>query len=155
MEREKKRIKVALSRNIYKDALDRIDKANKDLRDITHQNIFLEPIRHKRRSKGPLARLKLIRKHAASLYQVLITGNAWKCSCKMLHVASLRLESRPEAHEAANGDSTSKLKFRILLSTSQERESPLVTSQWQEVEVVSSLGYGISNRHQGRAANCD
>lgn len=134
-----KRIKVTLSKNVHKEALEMIDKANKDLRDITHQNIYLEPIRQKRRSKRPLAELKLVKKHATSLYQVLITGKAWKCSCKMLHMASLRLESRPEALEAVNPDIAPKLKFRILLSTSQGRDSPWVTSQWQEVEVIPSL----------------
>ena len=139
LEREMKRIKVTLSKNIHKEALDMIDKANKDLRDITHQNIYLEPIRQQRRSKRPLAELKLIRQHATSLYHVLITGKAWKCRCKMLHMASLRLESRPDPLEAINTDTPPRLKFRILLSNRQERQSPLVTSQWQEVEVIPSL----------------
>ena len=139
VERELKRIKVTLSKNIHKEALDMIDKANKDLREITHQNIYLEPMRQKRRSKRPLAELQLVRKHATSLYQVFVTGKAWKCSCKMLHMASLRLESRPEALEAVNSDTAPKVRFRILLSTSQERDSPWVTSQWQEVEVIPSL----------------
>lgn len=139
VEREMKRIKVTLSKNIHKEALDMIDKANKDLRDITHQNIYLEPHRKKRRSRRPLAELKLVRKHATSLYHVFITGKAWKCSCNMLHMASLRLESRPEVLEAVNADTAPKMKFRILLSTIQARDSPRTTSQWQEVEVIPSL----------------
>ena len=134
-----KRMKVTLSRNIYKETLDVIDKANKDLREITHQNIYLEPIRQKRRLRRPLAQLRLIRKHAASLYQVLITGKAWKCSCRMLHMASLRLEPRPDGLEAVNADTAPKVRFRILLSTRQGEESPVVTSQWQEVEIIPSL----------------
>lgn len=140
-----KRMKVTLSKNIHKETLDMIDKANKDLREITHQNIYLEPIRQKRRSKRPLAKLRLIRKHATSLYQVFITGKAWKCSCKMLHMASLRLELRPEALEAVNADTAMKMRFRILLSISQEMNSEWVTSQWQEVEVISSLDKEIPN----------
>ena len=134
-----KRIKLTLSKNIYKETLDVIDKANKDLREITHQNIYLEPIRQKRRSKRPLAQLQLIRKHAASLYQVFITGKAWKCSCRMLHMASLRLEPRPDGLEAVNADSVPSVRFRILLSTRQGEETPWVTSQWQEVEIIPSL----------------
>ena len=134
-----KRIKITLSKNIHKEALDMIDKANKDLRDITHQNIYLEPIRQKRRSERPLAELKLIRQHATSLHQVLVTGKAWKCSCQMLHLASLRLESRSEALKAINTDTPPKLKFRVLLSTRQERDISCVASQWQEVEVIPSL----------------
>ena len=134
-----KRIRVTLSKNIHKETLDMIDKANKDLRDITHQNIYLEPIRQKRRSKRPLAELKLIRQHATSLHQVLITGKAWKCRCKKLHMASLRLESRPESIETMNPNTPPTPKFRILLSNRQERDSPWVTSQWQELEVIPSL----------------
>ena len=134
-----KRIKFTLSKNIYKETLDTIDKANKDLREITHQNIYLEPIRQKRRSKHRLAQLKLIRKHAASLYQVLITDKVWKCSCRMLHMASLRLEPRPDALVAVNADTVPRVRFRILLSTRQGEESPWVASQWQEVEIEPSL----------------
>lgn len=121
-----------------------IDKANKDLRDITHQNVYLEPIRQKRRSKRPLAQLKLIRKHATSLHQVLVTGKAWKCSCKMIHVACLRLESRPDALEAANVDSVRKVRFRILLSRKQNEKSLQPTFEWQEFEIVPSLDEGSS-----------
>ena len=139
MEREIKRLKITLSKNIHKETLNMIDTANKDLRDMTHQNIYLEPIRQKRRSKRPLTELKLIRKHATSLYQVFINGKSWKCSCKMLHLASLRLESRPEALERVDRDTVPKLRFRILLSTNQDGDRPWVTSQWHEVEVIPSL----------------
>ena len=134
-----KRIKVTLSKNVHKEILSVIVKANKDLREITHQNIYLESSRQKRVAKRPLIELKLIRKHAASLHHVLISGKAWKCSCRMLHMASLRLESRPDALEAANHDPTTKVKFQILLSTCQERDTQWVASQWHEVEIIPSL----------------
>ena len=139
VEREIQRIKITALKNVHKETLNMIDTANKDLRDMTHQNIYLEPIRQKRRSKRPLTELKLIRKHATSLYQVFINGKSWKCSCKMLHLASLRLESRPEALERVNRDTEQKLRFRILLSTNQDRNRPWVTSQSHEVEVIPSL----------------
>ena len=139
-----KRIKVTLSKNIYKEALSMIDKANKDLRDITHQNIYLEPSRKKRRSKRPLAELKVIRQYATSLHHVFITGKAWKCSCRMLHMASLRLESRPEALGIASDDAAPKVKFRILLSNREERGNYGVTSKWQEVEVIPSLASQVA-----------
>lgn len=132
-----KRIKVTLSKNVHKETLSVIVKANKDLREITHQNIYLESSRQKRRAKKPLAELKLVRKHAASLHHVLISGKAWKCSCRMLHMASLRLESRPDG--AVNDDIAPKVKFQILLSTGQENDTQWVASQWHEVEVIPSL----------------
>ena len=134
-----KRIKVTLSHNVYKETLSVIVTANKDLREITHQNIYLESSRQKRREKRPLADLKLVRKHAASVHHVLISGNAWKCSCRMLHMASLRLESRPDALGAVHDDTVPNLKFQILLSTRQERDTQPGASQWHEVEVIPSL----------------
>ena len=134
-----KRIKVTLSKNVHKETLSVIVKVNKDLREITHQNIYLESSRQKRRAKQPLTELKLIRKHAASLHQVLISGKAWNCSCRMLHMASLRLESRTDALGPVNNDPTTKVKFQILLSTGQERDTQWVASQWHEVEVIPSL----------------
>ena len=135
-----KRIKVTLSKKIYKELLNDIDKANKDIRDITHQNIYLEPVRRKRQSKRPIAELKLIRKHAASLYQVLMTGKAWKCGCRNHHLASLRLEPRPQVLEITKPNPASHFRFRVLLCTSQQGEgSPKTTSQWQEIEIAPSL----------------
>ena len=140
-----KRIKVTLSKHLYKEILDTIDNANKELREITHQNIYLEPIRHKRRSRRPLLELKLIRRHATSLYQVLVLGRAWKCSCNLLHMASLRLESRPNELEATNPDTLPTVRFRILLSARQEEDSPWIPSQWQEVEIIPSIDKQIPN----------
>ena len=140
-----KRIKVTLSRNIYKEILDTIEKANKDLRDITHQNIYLEPVRRRRQSKRPLTELKLVRKHATSLYQALVTGRAWKCRCDLLHMASLRLESRPDVCEATQENTVAKLRFRILLSKAPEQDSSCDTSQWHEIEIIPSLDKNISD----------
>ena len=134
-----KRIKVTLSKNIYREILDTIDKANKELRDITHRNIHLEPVRQKRRSKRPLAQLKLIRKHATSLYHVLITGKSWRCSCNIFHLASLRLEPRTDTFEAVNVDTVQKMRFRILLSTRQEENPHAVFRWYEEIEIIPTL----------------
>ena len=140
-----KRIKITLSKNIYQEILDTIDKANKQLRDITHQNICLEPVRQKRRSKRPLAQLKLIRKHATSLYQVLIAGTAWRCSCRILHLASLRLESRTDTFEAVDMDNVQKMRFRILFSTGQEEGNPQAVSwRYEEIEIITTLDHASS-----------
>ena len=103
IECEMRRIKVTLLKDVYKDLLDDIDKINKDIRDITNQNICQGLIRRQRHSKRPIVELKLIRKHATSLYEVLITGSGWQCRCKNGHIASLRLEPRPS--NAGRGDS--------------------------------------------------
>ena len=135
------RIKATLSKNVYKELLNDIDKTNKDIREITHQNVYLEPLRKKRQSRRPIADLKLIRKHAASLYQVFVTGKAWKCGCKSHHLASLRLDPRSQTLEGTVKASASAYRFRILLSTSENGQSPpKIQSQWHEIEVAPSFG---------------
>ena len=141
VEREMMRIKATLSKNVYKELLNDIDKTNKDIREITHQNVYLEPLRKRRQSRRPIADLKLIRKHAASLYQVFVTGKAWKCGGKSHHLASLRLDPRSQTLEGTIKASASAYRFRILLSTSDHGQSlPKIQSQWHEIEVAPSFG---------------
>lgn len=134
-----KRFKLALSQGVYKELLEEIRRANMELREFTHQSIILEPMKRKRRSKRPIAELKLIRKHAASLYQVLMTDKAWKCKCKAYHMASLRLEARPKAPEEAKANVPQRHNFRVLLSVADETSHVGTTTQWNEVEIIPSL----------------
>ena len=132
------RLKVTLSRNVYQGYIDAIDKANKDLRDITRQNVYLEPLRRSRKKRQPSVDIKLIRRHAASLYQLLITGAAWSCHCRKHHLASLRLEPRSStiAKDGSTGDS--RYNFRVMLSMSQQSLSMGTTADWQEIEIKPS-----------------
>ena len=133
------RLKLTFSKNVYKELFDDIDRANKDLREVTHQNIALEPIKRKRRSRRSIADLKLIRKHAASLYQVLMTDKAWKCKCRTYHMASLRLEARPQTVAEVKADIPQKHTFRILLSLADKANNASATAQWEEIEIIPSL----------------
>ncbi|KAG6986644.1 hypothetical protein G7Y79_00075g099160 [Physcia stellaris] len=135
VEREMKRLKMTLSKNAYQELINAIEKANKDLRDITRQNIYLEPTRRSRKMKRPTADIKAIRRHAASLYQVLIAGDCWKCQCSDYHVASLRLELRPQIAENSQTDADSKFLFRVLLARSRDGVAFALTNDWQEIEV--------------------
>lgn len=132
------RLKLTFSRSANKELLDEICQTNRDLREVTHQNMALEPIKRKRRSKRSIVNLKLIRKHAASLYQVLMTDKAWKCTCKMCHMASLRLETRPQTIEEVRADIPQEFKFRVLLSVAEINDATL-TSHWAEIEVIPSV----------------
>ncbi|KAL8812442.1 MAG: hypothetical protein Q9223_007291 [Gallowayella weberi] len=134
LEREMKRLKLTFSKNIYKELLEDIRRANRDLREFTHQNIALEPIKYKRRARRPIADLRLIRRHAASLYQVLMTDQTWKCTCKMHHLASLRLEARPQMLEE-RADPAQRHPFRILMSVAKEAGETTSAMQWQDIEI--------------------
>ncbi|KAL8944305.1 MAG: hypothetical protein Q9211_000645 [Gyalolechia sp. 1 TL-2023] len=138
LEREMKRLKLTFSDRVYKELLDDIRRANHNLREFTHQNIALETVKQKRRSRRPIADLRLVRKHAASLYQVLMTDQTWKCTCKMHHLASLRLEARPRMLER-EADLAQKHAFRILLSVAKEASDTTSAVQWHDIEILPSV----------------
>ncbi|KAL9014677.1 MAG: hypothetical protein Q9173_000673 [Seirophora scorigena] len=139
VEREMERIKITLKKRVYKELLDEIDRANKDLRKFTQQSISLEPIKRERQSKRPIAELKLIRKHAASLYRVLMNNKAWKCRCKTHHRASLRLEARPPT-SVVRPSASKDYEFRVMITVSNEADTSGATTRWEEIEVIPSLG---------------
>ncbi|KAL8883512.1 MAG: hypothetical protein Q9192_007127, partial [Flavoplaca navasiana] len=139
LEREMKRLKLTFSKSVYKELLDEIRLANQDLRECTHQNIALESKKHQRKARSALADLRLIRRHAASLYQVLINDNTWKCQCGMDHLASLRLEARPQTNNMGSTDATKTHAFRMLLSVTNSDLETTSTAQWQDIEILPSL----------------
>lgn len=147
------KIKMILQKRIYKELLEDIDRANKDLQEFTQQGIALEPKKRKRRSKRPITELKLIRKHAASLYQVLMNEKAWKCSCKAQHMASLRLQARPQTSEEGRTSTPPDHVFRVLITVLDHADTSGVATRWEEIEVIPSVGSQMldaepDNRHR-------
>lgn len=136
-----KRLKFTFSQKRNQELLDDIRQDNSNLRDVTHQSIILEPERRKCRYRRPMTDLKLIRKQAASLYQVLMNDKAWKCKCKMQHLASLRLETRPQTIENVKADSLQTYKFRVLLSVADDTSNTSTIAQWDDIEIIPSLGH--------------
>ncbi|KAL8966515.1 MAG: hypothetical protein Q9183_003340 [Haloplaca sp. 2 TL-2023] len=155
VKREIERFRMIASKGVYKETIADIRRNNKELREFTHTSISLEPSRRHRRSKRPLAELKLIRKHAASLYKVLMTEKAWKCKCRSSHIASLRLEARPQTAEGVEAKVAQQYSFRILLTVVDERCPVGSKAQWEDIEVVASLESGSlrSHPHQRQAEN--
>lgn len=140
--RHVKRLKLVLSKNIHNDLLAQIDKNNNQLRKYTKETKILETARSRRRSRPPID-FKTIRRHARSLYNVLVTRRSWTCKCWKTHSASLRLEPRPwsETGEKEMTTQPVNLKFRVLLSKTRD-DDPL-DSIWKyqlEVAPVEELG---------------
>lgn len=133
------RLKITLKNRVYRELLSDISRANKDLRDFTHQSLALEPIKRTRRSRRSVAELKLIRRYATSLYHVLMTDRAWRCSCKTYHKASLRLEARPQTMEGLKVGVPQEHVFRVLISVADVTGTSNTILQWREIEVVPSL----------------
>lgn len=141
MYREMKRLKLTFSKNIYIEFLQQIGKANKDLRDFTHQNVYLETVRVQRRSKRLANDWKLIRAHAASLYKAMVLGTSLKCHCQDHHLASLRLDAGSRTEQEQDPLRVLQLRFRFLhFSMSKHGDGPGVTKRtFQDLEVVSVL----------------
>lgn len=140
MLREIKRLRLTLSKNICMEILAKIDKANKDLRDFTHQNVHLESSRKQRQSQHLLDELKLIRTHALSLYRGLVVGYAWSCRCKGYHSAQMTLEKRPEGiYYEPRGNEMPQYRFRIVISTAAESGETDLVSKWQTMEFIPCL----------------
>lgn len=131
------RLKFVLSDDAFKEAFKEIDKANKILSTFTRQSIRLEQSRQKRRSNRLMSYFKLIRRQAASLYRMMVTGAAWICDCRTRHIASLRLESRskwPNLLEARDGN---VIPFIVIVSKGIVNGESGVWSEWRELTVDS------------------
>lgn len=141
MYREMKRLKLTFSKNIYVECLQQIGKANRDLRDFTHQNVYLEAVRMQRRSKRLANDWKLIKAHAASLYKAMVQGTSLKCKCQNRHLASLRLDAGSRTEQERESLEVLQLRFRFLhFSMSKQGDGPgVIARTFQDLEVVSVL----------------
>ncbi|KAL8784296.1 MAG: hypothetical protein Q9213_004054 [Squamulea squamosa] len=72
LQRELRRIKLALSTRMYREILNGIDKANQQLRDCTHHSRLLEPSRNKHRSSTISTKINLIQQGMGNLFEVLV-----------------------------------------------------------------------------------
>ena len=69
-----------------------------------------------------------------------MAGKAWKCPCRNSHMASLRLESRPQRSDSGLSSTYTAYTFRVVFSTNPSLEPASQKSpQWQEVELRSHI----------------
>lgn len=113
-----KRIGLVFSRGTITETLNTIEKCNQDLQDLTRLNEELGPVRQRRRSKCPHERLREIRKYARSLFNSLVRGKSWTCSCRNDHTVHLQLQPRPSKPHVRHEDDEKALTFRVLMSRS-------------------------------------
>ena len=127
-------VKVALGKTTYQESLDKIDSANVFLRQTAIQSFKLEPSRRKRRIKQIAGMIRAIQERAISLYNVMVKGNSWTCSCREGHVTSLLLEARDVV-------SSPCFRLRILLSV-DDLGIGFACSEWRDVSVeIQTLEY--------------
>ena len=134
IKREVKRIKIVLSKKIYKELLDDIDKANQDLLLRTHQGRRLESSRSKNRSKRQMVDFASVRSRVKSLWDALVAGKSWRCGCQNHHAASLRLD--PQQWEKDTHEE--HIRFQLLLSRRPLQPDTDISWNNQVIEVLSS-----------------
>ena len=139
-----KRIKTTFSERAYKASLDDIRTANQELREVTLQNIRLEPKRQQRGDSNRLAKLGILRRQAASLHRVITDIKTWRCGCGKRHFVSLRLETRPSTHLDGKAADCRTTAFPMLFSVANN-PGTAGALQWQYVEIVSCLGREPTN----------
>ncbi|KAL8844629.1 MAG: hypothetical protein Q9176_001141 [Flavoplaca citrina] len=134
IKREVRRIKIVLSKKIYKELLNDIDKANQDLLLRTHQGRRLESSRSTSRSKRQTVDFASVRSRVKSLWDALVAGKSWRCACQNHHAASLRLD--PQQWEKDTLEE--HIRFQVLLN--RRPLKPDTDASWnnQVIEVLSS-----------------
>jgi hypothetical protein len=148
--REFRRLKIAINKKEYDELISRIEKANIFLQRLTQQSRLLEPIRRSRRKGGRLQKhgVERARKQARSLHNVLIRGDRWVQNCCPEHVVNLRLDRGWEEVEGSAKGCTTKLRLRIYLDAKgnvptirphliASGERQCLHGRWREIEVRS------------------
>lgn len=104
---------------------------------LIDQSDHRETSKKRRQSWSPLLqRYKKARKNAEGLFQTIIEGNYWRCSCKEQHSVQLQLQTNPLKSAEDHPLSNSQSQFRMLFSnkaaaTSNTKPDCLLT--WTEV----------------------
>ncbi|KAL4912144.1 hypothetical protein BDW62DRAFT_206747 [Aspergillus aurantiobrunneus] len=138
-----------LSKAVYEDILNRIDKANQILKTLTDQSHQLDQARRSspRWRKG-LKRHRDGRRHARALYNILVQGQGWKCPCRDDHTVCFRLDANT-IHGSRNAEKGRKTRFLMLLSAANKAQH--MHTQWHEVElqpetVVPTVPVGVQEK---------
>ncbi|KAJ5853342.1 hypothetical protein N7534_005885 [Penicillium rubens] len=106
-----------LSKAVYDDLLAKINAANTILKLLIDQSDHREASKKRRQSWSPLLQqYKKGRKHAEGLFQTIIDGNYWRCSCKGQHFVQLQLQTNPLGSAGDHPLRNCQSQFRMLFS---------------------------------------
>ncbi|KAJ5371654.1 hypothetical protein N7517_003660 [Penicillium concentricum] len=122
---------------VYDDILDKIDKTNQILKTLCEQSQHREQSRRgPTRQKANLKQYRDKRRHARSLYGIMIEGGqCWNCSCQDGHSIGLQLDTT-SLHGAKDTHYVSMdTTFRMILSSPKNKLSSNARRRWHEVKV--------------------
>lgn len=124
-----------LSKAVYGDILDKIDRANQILRTLTEQSRQIDQAKRilPKRRDG-LKRHRDGRRHARALYNILVQGQSWKCSCRDNHTICFRLDANAMPH-SKTADQARKARFLLMISAASKSRQMYSGEEWHEVEL--------------------
>ncbi|KAL3438884.1 hypothetical protein BDV09DRAFT_191590 [Aspergillus tetrazonus] len=128
-----------LSEAVCEDILSRIDRANQVLKTLTEQSQLLgQATKASKRSRKALNRHRDGRRHARALYNILVQGQGWKCSCRDNHTICFRLDvNTVDCLGSANR--ARRTRFLMMLSAANRAHQAHSQRQWHEVELQPEL----------------
>ncbi|GAM43808.1 hypothetical protein TCE0_060r18922 [Talaromyces pinophilus] len=124
-----------LSKAVYGDILDKIGRANQILRTLTEQSRQIDQAKRilPKRRDG-LKRHRDGRRHARALYNILVQGQSWKCSCRDNHTICFRLDANA-MHNSKTADQARKARFLLMISAASRSRQTYSGEEWHEVEL--------------------
>ncbi|RHZ55166.1 uncharacterized protein CDV56_105901 [Aspergillus thermomutatus] len=124
-----------LSKAIYEDILNRIDKASQILKTLSDQSHQLAQTRSgPARWKGGLRRHQETRRHARALHDLLVQGQGLKFPCRNDHTVCFRLDTTVQGSRHAD-HLGNKSRFLLMLSSANKGQRLHTFDQWHEVEL--------------------
>ncbi|EEA19562.1 hypothetical protein TMatcc_009697 [Talaromyces marneffei ATCC 18224] len=128
-----------LSKAVYEDILDKIDRSNQILRTLTEQSRQIDKTKKVLpRRKDGLKRHRDGRRHARALYNILVQGQGWKCSCKDNHTVCFRIDTNT-IHNSKTADEIRKTRFLLMISAARKIRQTYSGEEWHEVELQPEL----------------
>ncbi|KAL4911000.1 hypothetical protein BDW74DRAFT_164681 [Aspergillus multicolor] len=128
-----------LSKAVYEDILNRVDRANQILKTLTEQSHQLDQAaKAAPRWRKGLKRHRDGRRHARALYNILVQGQGWKCSCRDNHTVCFRLDANT-VNNLRTGDQAKKTRFLMMLSAENRAYQTTSNRQWHEIELQPEL----------------
>ncbi|KIV79450.1 hypothetical protein PV11_07012 [Exophiala sideris] len=135
VKREVMKFRNIFSKSVYSELLTKIGNANSALKTLIDQAHHREESgRERQQLSRPLLKCRAARKHAVNLYNAVIQGDCWKCPCKSVHRAHLRIEPLEDHEQHDQIGTIPKLRMAFSSKTSSHALAP--PWQWQEVESI-------------------
>lgn len=129
-------MKTTMTVSQFDETFQQIQHLVATLRDLTNNQAYMETARLKgkrKQSRPFLTHFRLVREHVTSLHRALTKSS---CSCRRIHVVSLRLENRPKSVAEPQEISSLSCQYRLLFSSLDRVSERAMATNWHELEIT-------------------